>query len=254
MPRSRRVMLPDSGHAALLERGMDLAAIMRGAGVTAKPRHRKHTHTPAAPYEQPAVLTDGQQAAAASPPATAGAAGTETVRVRLADSSKKKFKNSVPRIIGVVKDDKALPGSRGSDGVPPPRPATVLPRNPTVATPAAAGAAAVDSSSSSTEVPRYTPVAAAGAAAAMAAATAGTGGGAATAAADAGNGSSLAAVAGNNGNGNASKSTSPSQQQEQPSNKVSDADKDLAWDEWSQILAPWRVRHTQHCFWTTANI
>jgi hypothetical protein len=28
---------------------------------------------------------------------------------------------------------------------------------------------------------------------------------------------------------------------------VSAVDKDLAWDEWSQILAPWRVRYTQHC-------
>ncbi|WIA33448.1 hypothetical protein OEZ86_006580 [Tetradesmus obliquus] len=33
LPRSRRVILPDSGHAALLERGMDLAAVMRGSGI-----------------------------------------------------------------------------------------------------------------------------------------------------------------------------------------------------------------------------
>ncbi len=32
LPRSRRVILPDSGHAALLERGVSLAALMRGAG------------------------------------------------------------------------------------------------------------------------------------------------------------------------------------------------------------------------------
>ncbi|KAF6260587.1 hypothetical protein COO60DRAFT_1625641 [Scenedesmus sp. NREL 46B-D3] len=33
LPRSRRVILPDSGHAALLERGMDLAAVMRSSGI-----------------------------------------------------------------------------------------------------------------------------------------------------------------------------------------------------------------------------
>lgn len=32
LPRCRRVILPDSGHAALLERGVSLAALMRGAG------------------------------------------------------------------------------------------------------------------------------------------------------------------------------------------------------------------------------
>lgn len=232
---------------------MDLAAIMRGAGVTAKPRHRTQPTMP--PSAQPAAPTDGQQAPSAWPPATAGAAaaaaGAGTVRVRLADSSSKKFKSSVPRIIGVVKDDKALPGSRGTDGTPPPRPATVLPRSPKVATPAAAGAAAAGDSSSSSEVPRFTPVAAAGAAAAMAAATAGTRGGAAIAAADAGSSSNLAAAAASS-NGNGSSSSSPSERQQQQPKKVTAVDKDLAWDEWSQILAPWRVRQFVLCFAVTA--
>lgn len=238
LPRSRRAILPDSGHAALLERGMDLATIMRGAGVTARPRQHKHITKPPQPMQSAVPAGVQPPAVQVLSPAAAAAAGngTETVRVRLPDSSSnKKDKSSVPRIIGVVKDDKALSGSQAVDGRVSPRPATLLPRATKVT---AAGAAAPAASSSSSEPPRYTPVAAAGAAAAMAAATAGTGGGAATAAADAGSSGNLAQAAASNGNGSGKSSSTGEQQQKSKSAAV---DKDLAWDEWSQILAPWRV-------------
>lgn len=266
LPRSRRAILPDSGHAALLERGMDLATIMRGAGVTARPRqHKQHVQQPQQqPGQQPMAAPSTQQqpaAQAAASAAPAGPASMETVRVRLPDSSGNKSRkgrsSSMPRIIGVVKDDKALPGSRGTDGAPAPRPATLLPRTTKVAAAAAEGAAV---SSSSSEAPQFTPLAAAGAAAAMAAATAGSGGPAATAAADAGGSSSLAqAAASSNGAGSRSSSRAGSrsgspdgQQQQQKAQQAAAADKDLAWDEWSQILAPWRVSANAaaqvHCY------
>ena len=248
-------MLPDSGHAALLERGLDLATIMRAAGVTARPRHIKHTLTP-------------QQQQQQMPPAQPAAAGAQVVQVRLPDSSGKKSRSSMPRIVGVVKDDAVLPGSRKPDGSAPPRPATVLPRNPHV-TPATAASPAAAAAGSSGEVPQFSPGAAAAAGAAMAAACAGTAGGAATAVADVGS-SSLAQAAASNGNGtiagsSSSRAGSPSdssssiggsragspgassagqeQQQQKGTSKAAapGGDKDLAWDEWSQILAPWRV-------------
>jgi hypothetical protein len=246
LPRSRRVMLPDSGHAALLERGMDLATIMRGAGLTAKPRSSKPAAAAAAAAA--ATLPQQQQQPAGSTAVTAPS--EEMVQVRLpggssgsSDGSSRRAKGSMPRIIGVVKDDKALPGSTGRDGTPSPRPATVMPRTNKVkpAAVAAATAASSSSSDSDAEAPRYTPVAAAGAAAAMAAATVATGGGAAATAADAGSSSSSSGVlqpaVSSNGSSRGSSPTGPQQQQQQGSA----ADKDLAWDEWSQILAPWRV-------------
>jgi hypothetical protein len=204
---------------------MDLATIMRGAGLTPKPRTQRHAAA-AAPQQQQ------QPAGAAAVTAPSG----ETVQVRLpvgsngssdGSSSGRRAKGSTPRIIGVVSDEKALPGSTGRDGTPSPRPATVLPRSNKVKP---AAAAAAGSSGSSGDAPKYTPIAAAGAAAAMAAATVATGGGAAATTADAGssNGSSR-------GSSRGSSPTGPQQQQ------GSAADKDLAWDEWSQYLAPWRV-------------
>lgn len=248
---------------------MDLATIMRGAGVTARPhQHRQHVEQPQPQLQQqqgqqPVAAPSVQQQLAAQAAAPAGPASMETVRVRLPDSSgnkprKGRSSSSMPRIIGVVKDDKALPGSRGTDGMPAPRPATLLPRTTKVAPAAAAEGAAVSSSSS--EAPQYTPLADAGAAVAMAAATAGSGGAAATAAADADGGSSLAqAAASSNGAGSRSSSRAGSrrgspdgQQQQQKAQQAAAVDKDLAWDEWSQILAPWRVSATAaarvHCY------
>jgi hypothetical protein len=180
---------------------MNLAAVMRGSGIVPPVRLHK---------------------------GPAAAAGSSSSR----DSSR--AGRDSPKLMGVVRDDKALPKLLGQEGAPaPPRPATLLPK----------AAAQTAGSSSSNGGPT---AAAGGTATAMAAGTAATGGGATSAAADAG--SSAAAAAASSGvqqqQGQQQQGQQQQQQQQRPRpgpGARAPAEQDMAWDEWSQILAPWRV-------------
>lgn len=265
LPRSRRVILPDSGHAALLERGMDLAAVMRSSGIVP---------TSVGPtLRRPADKTPAAAAAAAAAAAQNGDGhghGAGSAADGFAGAAAEK-----PVLLGIVKDDAAVPGQ--GDALLSPRPATLFPassppalgqqeqqQQQPAATAAAGGEARLDASGS------VSAGAAASSAAAMTAVAAASAGGVASTAADAGSRSSsawqlpsrsgaegpsvreAAAAAASNGNGAAGRSyrssseigspadqQQPDQQQQHP--QVAEVDKDLAWDQWSQYLAPWRV-------------
>ncbi|KAF8058058.1 acyltransferase-like protein [Scenedesmus sp. PABB004] len=183
LPNSRRVILPDSGHAALLEQGMDLAAVMRGSGITP---------TAVGPTAAKPGAKPGAAGAAAAPAAAAAAAAGGARRAA-----------QQPALLGVSGAGAALPQ----------RSATVFPASSAVAVPVQQPAAAAGGGEGGGQRARTAPAAAAAAPAAAGAGAAAGG---------------VAAATGGN---------APAEQQAEEGDG---AGKDLAWDEWAQVLQPWR--------------
>eukprot|EP00879_Flechtneria_rotunda_P011456 GHRR01011969.1.p1 GENE.GHRR01011969.1~~GHRR01011969.1.p1 ORF type:complete len:750 (+),score=309.75 GHRR01011969.1:1187-3436(+) len=309
LPRSRRVILPDSGHAPLLERGLDLAAIMKGSGVTPTSR------APTAPGARikyprsgraPATVFVGSSTGngtAASSTSTSNSRSRTTIGSNLISVDSISSISSIssvdnlqqPVLLGIVKDDDAL--SSGGNATVAPRPATVMPSSNRASISRGAAAAPGAQGGEQGHVSGRT---AAAAAAAVGVAAISTAGGTVSTVTDPGtNGNSrgrgsyqippsgsTASNSNGNGTGNGTSnncgsgsatvitatgtstafsgngtdsSSSPytsiesssssslaggtgtrSAVQQQQHRDDSGVDKDLAWDKWSQYLAPWR--------------